>query len=319
MSVPELEVAVRGVGEALPIARSRLHGETWVPGPPPAVVTVEGHPLEWEGSTRRFRLGDEPPLRIVVGGDGATLGLVAHHAAFDGLGLVAVARALIDDVVPKPALSPPPGPAGRSSALPRLLLPADRVAASPRKPNQETFAALPIAINGRSVTARLAAACAIAAKEHNTRLGARFRRIGISVGVGRPELGAGNVASYRRVDVRGPEAARAAVEIALAKVIEPPEQARRTWWLPLLEPIAGRFSDSVLVSNIGRQELSGAAALHFFPVSRGRSAVAFGAAGLHGGASSLSIRARDLDIDDARAMLDAAIAHFEATRGDLER
>jgi len=79
----------------------------------------------------------------------------------------------------------------------------------------------------------------------------------------------------------------------------------------LLAPIAERFSDSLLVSNPGRQALPGVARLENFPVARGRSAVAFGSCGIEGGTSTLSIRARDLDQADAEALLEDAAERLE--------
>jgi hypothetical protein len=87
-------------------------------------------------------------------------------------------------------------------------------------------------------------------------------------------------------------------------------------WSPrfgwVLEPVVGRFSDSLLVSNLGRREVPGATRLEFFPVARGRSAVAVGAAGLAGGTSTVSVRARDLSPEDAEALLGDLVSRLEA-------
>jgi hypothetical protein len=77
-----------------------------------------------------------------------------------------------------------------------------------------------------------------------------------------------------------------------------------------VSPFIRRFSDSMLISNLGRVAVPGIAALEFFPVARGRSAVAFGAVGLSAGGATISIRARDLDPDDAENLLDAALSNF---------
>ena len=122
---------------------------------------------------------------------------------------------------------------------------------------------------------------------------------------------AGYRSRYRRVDLRAGEAVEPAVAAALASPREPPDQV----WSPrlgrLLEPLAGRFSDSLLVSNVGRRAVPGARRLDFFPVARGRSAVAFGAAGLAGGPSTVSVRARDLAAEDAEALLADVVARLQ--------
>ena len=103
-----------------------------------------------------------------------------------------------------------------------------------------------------------------------------------------------------------------AVAAAVAGRREPLDQV----WSPrfgwLLEPVVGRFSDSLLVSNLGRRDVPGATRLEFFPVARGRSAVAVGAAGLPGGPSTVSLRARDLSPEDAEALLADREARLEA-------
>jgi hypothetical protein len=175
----------------------------------------------------------------------------------------------------------------------------------------DALAVRPLRITGRDVTARLAAACAAAAGELARERGASWRRIGITLAVGGP-AGVGNVATYRRIDVPAAADVVGAATAALAQAVEPAEQVKARRLLKLLSPISDRFSDSILVSNLGRHDVPMATRLDFFPVARGRSAVAFGAAGLTTGECTLAIRARDLDQPDAEQLLDAAVARFES-------
>jgi hypothetical protein len=120
------------------------------------------------------------------------------------------------------------------------------------------------------------------------------------------------VATYRRIDVPATGDVVGAATAALAQAVEPAEQVKAPRLLKLLSPISDRFSDSILVSNLGRHDVPPATRLDFFPVARGRSAVAFGAAGLTTGERTLAIRARDLDQSDAERLLEAAVARFES-------
>jgi hypothetical protein len=307
---------------AVPLVGARLRGEVWHAGAVPAPLAVDGEPLAAPGLVGRFDLAAEAPLRVLVGAGGRRLAVACHHAAFDGLGLVALLAALAGGPLPAPA--PDWRGGGRPAPelrglLGRLARPADRVAPSPAGPSGEALAVREARLAGPAVTARLAAAAVAAAGARNARLGARWRRVGVNLGVGGPSQEAragrplaGNASRYRRVDLAAGEPVGPAVAAALASPREPPDQV----WSPrlgrLLEPLAGRFSDSLLVSNVGRRAVPGARRLDFFPVARGRSAVAFGSAGLPGGPSTVSVRARDLYLEDAEALLAEVVARLEA-------
>lgn len=351
----DLDERVQALHRAVPMVGARLRGEVWHPGTPPEPLVVDGEPLGVSVLLDSFRLAAEPPLRVLVGAGGTRVAVACHHAAFDGLGLVAVLAALLGG--PLPAL-PAPTRGGRPPAelrglLGRLARPADRVAPSPRPPAGDVLAVREVALSGSGVTAHLAAAAVAAASARNARLGRPWRRIGINLGLaGRGEPGqvgagapgaagtpgqagpsrpaspgdpgqagvgptgsqavAGNLSRYRRVDLRAGEPVGPAVAAALASPREPVDQV----WSPrlgrLLGPVARRGSDSLLVSNVGRRAVPGATRLDFFPVARGRSAVAVGAAGLAGGPSTVSVRARDLSTEDAEALLADIVARLEA-------
>jgi hypothetical protein len=181
----------------------------------------------------------------------------------------------------------------------------------------DAYATAEISVSGRDVTGRLAEACAAAAGEHNARLGEPWRKVGITVAVGGP-AGVGNVASYRRIDLPAGAPVVAPVQAALRSADEPGEQVSAPKLvMRALEPVVERFSDSILVSNLGRHAVPGVSRLDFFPVARGRSAVCFAAAGIVDRGTTLTVRARDLSPGEARRMLAGAVARFEdATRTD---
>jgi hypothetical protein len=357
--VDRLQERMAALHRAVPMTGARLRGETWHPGQPPEPLIVDDDPLAAPDLVARFDLASQPPLRVVAGSRGTRLAVACHHAAFDGLSLVALLAALVrpQDHPDDPAQfeAPQPGtgavdnqehPTGPSATLPlrgpeprgpglergtawgatrrrgpelrglvgRVVRPADRVAASLARPVREALAVAEVDLAGPGVTARVASAAVAAAGAHNARLGRPWRRVGINVGLAGGTQGGipGNSSRYRRVDLRAGEAVGVALDAALARNREPLDQV----WSPrfgwVLEPVVGRFSDSLLVSNLGRREVPGATRLEFFPVARGRSAVAVGAAGLAGGPATVSVRARDLSSEDAGTLLADLVARLEA-------
>jgi len=322
-----LDERVQALHRAVPMVGARLRGEVWHRGTPPEPLMVDGEPLGAHVLLDPFQLAAEPPLRVLVGAGGARVAVACHHAAFDGLGLVAVLAALLGGPLPGPPAPARGGrpPAGLRGLLGRVARPADRVAPSPRAPASDALAVREVALSGPGVSARLAAAAVAAAGARNARLGRPWRRIGINLGLAGPAPGdpdpagsggsgavAGNLSRYRRVDLVAGEPVEPAVAAALASPREPVDQV----WSPrlgrLLGPVARRCSDSLLVSNVGRRAVPGATRLDFFPVARGRSAVAVGAAGLPGVPSTVSLRARDLSTEDAEALLADIAARLEA-------
>jgi hypothetical protein len=291
--------------ERLPVAGARLAGDRWQAGSPPVPVEVVD-PLADPRLFDRFDLAAEPPVRVLAGP--GRLAVAVHHAALDGRSAVAVLAALLGAPPPAPGTDPPAGPsAGRWPVLRRIARPADPVAASAR-PDGELLLTADVQLGGRDVTARLAAACVAAAGAHNRRLGRPWRRVGLSLGVGGPP-GAGNLATYRRLDL-GPGAPVAdAARAALAGPAVPAELASGQRPPRFAAPLAARASDSVLVSNVGRHPVPEATRLVFAPVARGRSAVAFGAAGLAATApggpvrSTLTLRCHRLSRADAQRLL----------------
>jgi hypothetical protein len=306
----ELAGRLEDLHQAIPLVGATLHGETWLPGEPGSPVVIDEEPVGDPRLDASFDLASEPPLRVVLGMDRRRLALACHHAAFDGLALVAIMTALLGGSLPAPVTSAPPGPAvSRSVMLRRLLNPADRIARSAAPPSRDTYVTEEVEMSGPSVTLRLAQACVDAAAAHNRRRGAPWRRVGISVAKGGPP-GIGNVASYRRVDVPAGDPVAPLIAAALASPDEPTEQTRAGLALALARPVVHRFSDSFLISNLGRQSLPNTARLDFFPVARGRSAVALGVVGVTGKSSTVSLRARDLTKADAQSLLEGTVRSF---------
>jgi hypothetical protein len=214
----------------------------------------------------------------------------------------------------------------------RLIRPADRVAPSLARRGWEALAVAEVDLAGPGVTARLVSAAVAAAGAHNARLGRPWRRVGINIGLaGAAEAAGGlsavnrtreievpgnqlpgNFSRYRRLDLGPGEAVAPALEAALASPREPLDQVWSPRWGWVLEPVVGRFSDSLLVSNLGRWEVPGVTRLEFFPVARGRSAVAVGAVGLADGPATVSVRARDLSSEDAEMLLADLVARVGA-------
>jgi len=262
----------------------------------------------------RFDLSTEAPLRVFVGAEGRRVVLAGHHAAFDGRALAMLLSAILGgDVPPAPPPTAPSLPARASGwrTARRLVSPASRVAPSSNRPQRDVFVVRPVRFSGSGVTARIAAACAAAAGTRNRALGRPWRRVAISLGVGGPG-GVDNVATYRRVEISATEPVAPAVDVALRSALNPYEIVTPPRLGRVLSPLMGAFSDSFLVSNLGRIVLPAVRSVEFYPVARGRSAVAVGAVGLSTGEASLSLRARDLSPDDAAELLDSVLGRLEA-------
>lgn len=303
----DLRDRLRELQRSVPVVGARLHDEVWHPGDAPVVEVADGPLIGRPELDRPFDLRHDPPLRLVRSPEGDQLAVVGHHAAFDGLALVAVLRALTSGEQPSPVASPPPGePASKLPLLARLVRPASRVAPSIGHFPGDAYASTTIHPTGKGVTGRLAAAAVQAAVEHSADAGWPLRKVGVTVALGGP-AGVGNVASYRRIDVAPDDDVPSAVQAALAVPEEPGEQVSAPKLvMRMLEPVVERFSDTVLISNLGRHDLPGVARLDFFPVARGRSAVCFASASVAGASTSFTIRARDLSPGDARRMLERA-------------
>jgi hypothetical protein len=296
-----------------PMIAGRLRGGHWQAAEPPIieVISATNDPIPIL-PLHHFDLATEAPIRILVSADGSWLSLCAHHFAFDGLAMVSILRSLVtgqpEDVSVIGWNSRASSPEPRWPVLKRALLPADPVAPTGSVGGKEVLEVRTVTLSGKRITSKLSAACAMAVVAHNQRRRKPMRRIGISVAVGGVE---GQSATYRRIDVRPDQPVGDLVESALGSPKVPRELMALPRAASLMSPIMGRLSDTILVSNLGRRALGAVDRLDFFPVARGRSAVAFGLTGIPGGQTSLSVRTRNIDPADTRAILDDAAEQFD--------
>jgi hypothetical protein len=299
--------ALDEVAEVAPLVSARLRGDGWQAAAAGPIAELPDA-LDPELVGRRFDLARESPLRVAR--SPRTLTLVGHHAAFDGLALAGVLSLLLggDGLISPRRV--PEGVAtgastGRSSGMVRRLLrPADRVPPSHSLPRGDAFAGRPVTVPGGSFTAALAAAVADVVAQRLPRKDAG--RIGISLAVAGRQ-GFENTASYRRIDVDPDADALALVSEAMSRADEPRELSNAPRLVRGLGFLARWASDTFLLSNLGRLTLPHVERLDFYPVARGRSAVAIGAAGIEGGQSSVTLRARDLNQADAEILLDEIV------------
>ncbi len=315
ITVTSMTERLQALHEQHEVIGARLAGERWVRGGAPTVAITAADPLD--GLDAPFHLATEAPLRVALAADGSRLGIAAHHAALDGRGVLSIAAALCEwppTVLRAPAPTPTPSRddrwRSRRALVRRALAPAQRVGAPGTfgaidQRGAEARAARTFSPRSPDATAHLAAAGAAA-------LG--LRRTGITIGIaGQP--GIGNFATYRRVDVGRGDDVVDHVRAALGSTIEPPELRRPRRVPAALLPLVDRLSDTIVVSNLGRVLAPGAVAIEFYPVARGRSAVAFGAAGIEGGASTLTIRAAHLSPVDAEALLEDVVMRCARAAG----
>lgn len=292
-----------------PLIGARLRNGWWMPEWGADVrLTDGGDPLA-QAPLQPFILDQEPPLRVVMPTTRDWLLICAHHFAFDGLSMLSLLRALLtgeEAVAPDFArVSSPRRPPAEE--IRRFFRPADRVAPSARVPLRESFAARQVQLPQKGVTAALARACAAAAVAHNAGRGQRLARIGLSIAVGGVD---GEAATYRRLDLTPKEDIEAAVSHSLSDPRVPRELVGLPRGAFLLRPALRRLSDTLLVSNLGRVDLPGTTSVEFYPVARGRSAVAFGAAGLRDQPTTLTLRTLNLTSRDTTTLLERVVGEL---------
>jgi hypothetical protein len=310
-ALPPRDVLVErlcAASRTFPLMASRLRSHHWVPAGPPAVHVTEDDPIA-AAPLSHFDLVSEPPLRVMTSSDADWVLLCGHHFAFDGLGMVALLDSLLtgrstaaSDYGMRTSPRRPP-----TDALRRIVRPADPVARSPIRPSTESLVAAEVQLSGPQVTAQIAHACTLAVRAHNAERGRPLRRIGLSIAVG--GIG-GEGATYRRLDLDPGEDVMTAVTGAMAQQAMPTELKGLPPGAFLLRPALHRLSDTVLVSNLGRLDLPLVSNVEFYPVARGRSAVAIGASGLPGRPTTVTLRARDLAQLDASALLEDMVTRL---------
>lgn len=303
--INNLAERIEALHKEIPLVGARLRGETWIGGAAPTLELVDGDPLGQRALDRPFDLANEAPVRFLLSKEGDRLAIATHHAAFDGRGMLAMLRLLTEGVMPTAVESPPPGePGSKMPLLKRFIRPADALEPTPGIWPHDSYAVGTAELSGRSITGRLAAAAVGAAVEHQQRRGSKLHKVGLTIAVGGPP-GVGNVASYRRIDVAPTDRIVDLVQGALASSEEPGEQVNASKTLMrMLQPVAERFSDTILITNLGRHEIGGVSRVEVFPVARGRSAACIGSCAVVGGETALIARARDLSPADTRRLLE---------------
>ncbi len=241
--------------------------------------------------------------------------VAGHHAALDGLGLIAVLGLVLEEDLGTTSR----GIRGSRAAgvVRRLVYPVARLGEALIRPpvaiSSHAGAGMPgdrlaaTTIGPRVGTAGLVAAAARAVRRWNADRGGKASRVVVAIGAsvrsGRlPTVG--RAAAWFRVEVpgvtteadvrrvlqhRGPEPAPGASVLRAARASGVTTRLER------------RTGSTVLVSNLGTlvpEDAVGAA--EFYPSAHGRSGVAIGAIRA-GGRTTLTIRARRLDFTDEEA------------------
>ncbi|UMO99476.1 hypothetical protein [Amycolatopsis sp. EV170708-02-1] len=265
-----------------------------------------------------------PLLRVAVGADEPVVLIAAHHGALDGLGLLAVLGLVLDVPISSAAKGIGTRTADRSflvSAFHRL---AEALFAPPARITPERAESGPgdvfsarILPRSRFGSAAFAAAAADLTETWNARHGEETARVVAAVGAswrgGAAPEPLHDSAFFRLRLGRKP----AVAEVGALLATQPPEPdfpARSSRIARLgTRLLAGRLGSTYLVSNLGVVSAADAVtSIAFYPAASGRSGVAFGAVTV-GETSTLTVRARRKDFDDA-ATADLADGIVEALR-----
>ena len=293
-------------------------------GGAPAVIEADGlEPVRARLASRVYD-GREPLVRVALLGSPPALLLAAHHGAVDGLGLLALLGAAVD----QPVRTSVVGMRDRAIARSFPLAAARRVGEAVFVPPMRVRAIPPSGPGGtdevlvaarlprlRAGTAAVTAAAAAVVSDWNAgRRGRMVAAIGASRRDG-DELTPEHRAAYLRLRLP-PGADRALVRDLLANQrLEPDFPPSRNVVVRLgSRALARRLGATFLVSNVGAVQIGGpVGSLAFFPQPSGPSGVAVGLVST-AGATSLTVRARRRDFTDAAAadLLDRVVA---AVRG----
>jgi hypothetical protein len=277
---------------------------------------------------------DQPLARVLLsGGSPPRLCVAAHHAALDGLGLVALlSLALGVDVrsatrgVGAPALrragwAHVARRAGEAVLAPPVRIapdPAPSPGAAPAAGDHLVRAGLDPTPDGMAVaTGELIAAAAGAVRAWNRDRGAPSRRIVVAVGASRrPGSDSGLTEHSTWLRLRVPPGATTEAVRAMLASASPEPLAPRAMTRPTVGRLAllaaERTGSTLLVSNLGRLQPAGpvtAAAL--YPSAHGRSGISIGAVTV-AGATTLTVRARRRDFGRP-----AAAAFLDLVAGGL--
>jgi hypothetical protein len=301
-------------------ARARLDSfvseRPWLGAAPrPRLVTADEIP-----AARSALLDDgygdaEPLVRVVLCPERTWVMVAGHHGAVDGAGLLA----LLSTVLGVPVTSGFHGigarEAGESflrSATRRvaeaLFTPPSRVAVpGQRKRSGHGDHALALRLPARRVsTGAAAVAAAAAVSGWNRERGRGADRMVLAIGASRrpgSALEADRDTAYLRVRVpRGgePDAVRAAVAAVAPEPAFPTVRAPGPVRLAT-RLLARRLGSTLLLSNLGAVTGTGLQRLTFWPPAAGRPGLALGVVTVAGESTTLSLRVRRSDLDEATA------------------
>jgi len=256
----------------------------------------------------------EPLCRLLLCSDGdPRIGVVAHHSALDGLGLVAALSATISEELGSSARGVDPATirrAGPVYAVRRLrealLSPPTRIGPDRHAREAGDHLARADLAPSRITTPALAAGAAEAATEWNARRGLRSDRIVIAVGATRGSGRSPSLtprAAWLRVRIVDPQPriVRRLLDDATpeprwtSSILSTPPGA----WLA--RRLAGRTGSTLLVSNLGRLDSAGSVrAAAFYPMAHGRSGVSIGCVTARE-STVITLRARRSDFGAAAA------------------
>lgn len=307
--------------------RDRLQSELTLPV---SVEEVAAEEFEdrLEAQANSPYAGQVPLLRVLLGGGPERhVAVAGHHAAVDGLGLVALLGLVLGSPVSSSVRGLGPGRGARRLgaryAAGRLLegvfVPPTRIAPEHRRrtPGDHLVRrkVAPTAVD----TAELIAAAARAVRAWNERRGRPVRRVVVAVGASRrsgerPDLAERSAYFRLRIGDPRPDTIRRALQAASPEPAPTGPAGIVSIGARLARPMARRLGSTLLVSNLG--QLSTPAPVRsaaFFPAAHGRSGVSLGSATV-GGATVLTLRARRAGFSRAGAieLLDLLVGFLPA-------
>jgi hypothetical protein len=252
----------------------------------------------------------EPLIRVAACDDEPAVLIAAHHGAIDGMGLLAVLGLVLDVEISSGARGIGARSADRSffvSALQRLaealFAPPTRIRPGGAGPAAGDVFTARHEPRMRFRAAEFVAAAAHATERWNGTHGAPrvVAAIGASYGGGASPQPVRDSAFFRLRLKPSPDSE----EVGKALAAQPPEPdfpARSSKIARLgTRLLAGRLGSTFLVSNLGVVSAPDVVrSIAFYPAASGRSGVAFGAATV-GDTSTVTVRARRKDFDDAAA------------------
>lgn len=293
--------------------------------PEPLHVSADG----WASTRSRFAdepyTPEQPLVRVALADDADRVLIAAHHGAADGIGLLALLGAVLDE----PVTSSARGVTGRPVSSPFLRSAAQRLTEAAFRPPAR------VATDGSSAadvlhagdveakrldTASLIAAAASAVRAYNTARGVNARRVVAAVGAsksGGSRPSPRHDSTFLRLPVPVGASADDVRELLRAQPPEPdfPTAASRMA-STAARALAARLGSTFLASNLGLVTANSLAALRFHPAASGPNGVSFGLSSTPT-ASTVTVRARGayFSTDAAEQLLQLVVREFRGLPG----